>query len=64
MDEDLDPLLSVEEVAHLLGVAVATIYTWRYRKVGPPAIRIGRHLRFRRRDLAQWLREQEVRHAS
>jgi excisionase family DNA binding protein len=62
-EENLEQLLSVDEVACLLGVPVATIYAWRYRRLGPPAIRVGRYLRFRRGDLTAWLRQQELGHA-
>jgi excisionase family DNA binding protein len=63
-DEDLDKLLRADEVAALLGVPIGTIYAWQYRRVGPIAIRVGRHLRFRRSDVRKWLREQELRRGS
>jgi excisionase family DNA binding protein len=50
-----DKLLKPAEVAAFLGVPKATLYAWRYRREGPPAVRVGRHLRYRRRDLDQWL---------
>jgi len=34
--ESLEPLVTVEELATYLGVPVATIYAWRYRREGPP----------------------------
>jgi excisionase family DNA binding protein len=48
-------LLTPEEVSDFLKVPVRTLYSQRYRKVGPPAIRVGRHLRYRRRDIEEWL---------
>lgn len=51
----LDRLLSAQEVAEYLGVPLATIYTWRHRSQGPPGLRVGRHLRYRRRDLDAWI---------
>ena len=45
--EALNRLLTVEELAEYLGVPVATIYAWRYRREGPLGFRVGKHLRFR-----------------
>lgn len=50
-------LISAQELAAYLGVPVATIYSWRYRQEGPPAMRVGRHLRYRWRDIQAWLDE-------
>ncbi len=54
---DLDRLLSVEDLAAYLDIPVATIYAWRYRRQGPPGFRVGRHLRFRREDVERWISE-------
>lgn len=51
----LDRLLSAQEVADYLGVPIATIYTWRHRSQGPLGLRVGRHLRYRRRDVEAWI---------
>jgi excisionase family DNA binding protein len=57
--EDLPPrLLWPGEVSDILGVPVATLYQWRRRSIGPPAIRVGRHLRYRPADLEAWLADQ------
>lgn len=56
--ETLDRLLTVEDLADYLDVPVATIYAWRYRRQGPPGFRVGRHVRFRRSDVEQWIAEQ------
>ena len=37
------------------GVPVATLYRWRYVGTGPPAIKVGRHLRFDPDDLEMWI---------
>lgn len=44
------------EVAEYLQVSVKTLYTWRYKLVGPRAHRVGRHLRYRWEDVEDWLR--------
>jgi excisionase family DNA binding protein len=51
-------LLTVEELADYLGVPVATIYAWRYRREGPSGFRVGKHLRFRWRDVEEWIDHQ------
>lgn len=56
--ESLEPLATVEELATYLGVPVATIYAWRYRREGPPGFRVGRHLRFRWSDVEDWITHQ------
>ena len=50
-------LLTTQQVAVYLGVPIATIHRWRYVGTGPPAIRVGRHLRFDPDDLAAWIGE-------
>lgn len=52
-----DRLLSVEELADYLEVPVKTIYTWRHRDTGPKGFRVGKHLRFRWRDVQSWVAE-------
>jgi excisionase family DNA binding protein len=56
-NEERLSLLSTEQLARFLGVPVKTIYQWRYRGEGPPAYRVGRHLRFRWPDVRAWLEE-------
>ncbi|MDR6862835.1 excisionase family DNA binding protein [Phycicoccus sp. 3266] len=46
---------TVKDVAAYLSVPVQTIYDWRWKHEGPPAYRIGRHLRFRESDVFAWL---------
>lgn len=51
-----EPLLwSVEDLAAQLGVPKSTVYMWRRKGVGPPAIKVGKYLRFRPHDVAEWL---------
>jgi excisionase family DNA binding protein len=46
---------SVDELATRLGVPKSTVYYWRRKGVGPPAVRVGKYLRFRPADVEQWL---------
>jgi excisionase family DNA binding protein len=50
-----DRLLTISEVAAYLNVPVGTMYQWRHRGVGPVGLRVGRHVRYRMRDLDRWL---------
>ncbi len=56
--EHRDRLLTVQELAEYLAVPVATIYQWRYRREGPPGFRVGRHVRYRRSDVEDWIESQ------
>lgn len=51
----MDRLLTAEELATYLKRPVATLYAWRYRREGPPAIRVGRELRYRESEVVAWL---------
>lgn len=57
--EGPDDLLSTEQVAAWLQVPVRTLYFWRQVNAGPPAIRIGRVLRWRRSDVTRWLADHQ-----
>ena len=48
-------LLTIQDLAELLGIPVLTIYQWRSKHTGPRAMRIGRHLRWDAREVAAWL---------
>jgi len=54
--EHEDRLVDVHELAAYLEVPVKTLYAWRYRREGPPAFRVGRHLRYRWSDVQRWIR--------
>jgi len=54
----LEPIISAQELAEYLGVPVATIYAWRYRRQGPPGFRVGKHLRYRSIDVEEWIENQ------
>lgn len=66
----IDSLMTVEEVAGYLGVAVSTVYGWvSMAKKGDgkvleasgrppiPVIKVGRLDRFRKKDIDEWLEE-------
>lgn len=47
--------IGVEDLARELGVPVRTIYTWRSKGKGPRGATFGKHVRFRRADVEQWI---------
>ncbi|MET8680918.1 helix-turn-helix domain-containing protein [Streptomyces sp. NPDC004647] len=53
-------LLTPPQTAEFLAVPLSTLYS-QWRRWGLPAYRVGRHLRFRERDLEAWLNRHIVR---
>jgi excisionase family DNA binding protein len=52
---ELEFLLDQEQVAKLLGVATKTMEAWRYRGGHIPFVRVGRLVRYRRKDVESWI---------
>jgi predicted DNA-binding transcriptional regulator AlpA len=48
------------ELADRFRMAQSTLWQWHLRGYGPPAVRIGGKLRYRREAVEQWEREQEA----
>ena len=59
MSEMSEPerLWTLKDVSDYLRVPVGTIYQWRVRGGGPPAMRIGRYLRFDPESVKAWSRD-------
>jgi predicted DNA-binding transcriptional regulator AlpA len=55
-----DRLWTVHDVSAFLGVPVGTLYQWRYMRVGPPAYRVGRHIRYDPAAVRTWLEAQDA----
>jgi|APSaa5957512535_1039671.scaffolds.fasta_scaffold138814_2 hypothetical protein len=54
MDEKT--LLSNNDLALWLGVPIKSIERWRYTgSGGPPSMKVGRHVRYRKNDVERWL---------
>jgi excisionase family DNA binding protein len=49
------PLWSVRDLAEFLGVPMNTVYKWESRGDGPPSYKVGKHRRYRERDVLAWL---------
>ncbi|MGD0280931.1 MAG: helix-turn-helix domain-containing protein [Dissulfurispiraceae bacterium] len=55
----MERLLSIDDVASLLGVEESTVYGWTHRKV-IPHIKMGRLLRFRESEINTWLQSKAI----
>lgn len=51
----VEPLLSTDEVSRVLVIPVGTLANWRWMGSGPPLLRIGRYVRYRRSDVEAWI---------
>lgn len=56
----VDRLWTVHDVSAFLGVPVGTLYQWRYLRIGPPAYRVGRHIRYDPAAVRTWVGAQEA----
>jgi excisionase family DNA binding protein len=48
--------LTQNEVAELLRLPVRTVEDWRLTRNGPPWLKLGRHVRYERDDLLEWVK--------
>ncbi|MFI7067072.1 helix-turn-helix transcriptional regulator [Kribbella sp. NPDC050124] len=53
--ETIDPLWDIDQVSAYLKVPKRTLYRWRTHNYGPRGIRVGRHVRYRRSVVIEWL---------
>jgi excisionase family DNA binding protein len=53
-------LWTVHEVSTYLRIPVGTLYQWRHRRIGPPASKTGRHLRYDPNAVREWVRGRAV----
>ena len=51
--------MDTEGLAELLDVPIATVRRWRYMGGGPAGIKVGRHVRYERREVERWLVEKQ-----
>lgn len=57
----LDDWMPRQELAGIIGVSADTLKRWETRRIGPPCIRIGRKVLYRRGAVRDWLIDQESR---
>lgn len=56
-------LMPPKIAAKYLGVSVRCLEDWRYKGYGPAFIHLGRHVRYRRSDVDDWLNRKDLRRA-
>lgn len=57
----LEDWMSRAELATELGLTADTLARWETRRIGPPCVRIGRRVIYRRDAVRDWLVQQEAR---
>lgn len=50
--------MTTDELSEFLRIPRATLYRWRQDGSGPKAVRVGKHLRYRRSAVEAWLNRQ------
>jgi predicted DNA-binding transcriptional regulator AlpA len=55
MQTEIEPPLTSEAVAGLLNVSTRTLHRWGRLKKGPPSIKVGRSVLYRRAAIEEWL---------
>jgi hypothetical protein len=57
----LDPLLTAEDTAKLLNVALITLAVWRSTKfAGPPYVKVGKNVRYQLGAIRQYIEKNTV----
>lgn len=51
---EVEQLWTIDDVSRYLQIPVETLYQWRKKRVGPPARKIGRHLRYDPQAVKTW----------
>jgi hypothetical protein len=57
---DVDAAVSENQAAEFLGVSVRTLQAWRVRGGGPRYLKIGRAVRYQRRELVAYQRQHTI----
>jgi excisionase family DNA binding protein len=55
----VSPLVTIEEAAAQLQIPIETLRKWRAQGRGPQSMKLGRHVRYDKADLDQWINEQK-----
>ena len=53
-------LLTEQQVSDLLGVPVKTLQAWRHYMKGPNYVKYGRHIRYKKTDIENFLNEHTI----
>jgi len=55
----MEKLLNASELAEIIGIKAATVYSWIIRGVDIPHIKVERTIRFREKAVQDWLLRKE-----
>ncbi|CAK7009666.1 MAG: hypothetical protein DELT_00395 [Desulfovibrio sp.] len=55
-----DTLLSPPQVEEIYNIPTTTLEQWRFRKVGPAYHKLGKHIRYKARDVDEWIEKRRV----
>lgn len=58
MSRSARPLVSIEAVSEYLDIPIGTLRNWRTDNYGPPAYKVGKHLRYDMAEVRRWVRTQ------
>ena len=58
-----EPMITVQNVADMLGVTACTVYRLKDKPGGLPAYKIGNRLRFKKEEVEEYIRRQAVKPA-
>jgi excisionase family DNA binding protein len=47
--------ITLPEASDLIRTPIGTLYQWRTKKIGPPSMKVGRRVLYKRSDLDAWL---------
>lgn len=59
-ESDLPDLLTIDELSNYLQVSKQTIYYWQKIGTGRKPFKLGKHLRWNKQSVLDWLHELEV----
>jgi hypothetical protein len=53
-------LLSPAEVQELYSIPVTTLEKWRSQKIGPLYHKLGKHIRYKPKDMERWIESKKI----
>jgi excisionase family DNA binding protein len=56
--------LTTEELAEMLRASPETVRYWRWKGIGPKAVKLGRHVVYARADVLAWVESQRAKQAA
>ena len=51
--------LSSEDLSNEFRIPLPSVRRWRYTGLGPPGVKLGRHVRYRREDVDRWIEQRK-----